>query len=95
MSPRYEPIVIGWLGLLVGWLALRYGLKLSPETTTEIAGAVGTLVVIPLIRRYVTPTARPRAADGTPLLKAHLAGPPPTSYQPRAPRRPPDEGLPR
>lgn len=82
-----EPIWVGWAVTVIIAAAARYGLQLDDAQAGGIALALGTVVQF-VVRRFVTPTVRPRAADGTPLLKANLAGPPPTTYQPPPPRGP-------
>jgi len=104
LRPKVQPVWYGWIATVVIAAAARYGLKLDPEVAGVIALGVGTVAAW-LVRRYVTPTARPRAADGTPLLKANLAGANPagTRYEnlrgplpgspPPPPYRRPDDPL--
>jgi hypothetical protein len=84
MNPANHPVWIGWAATVVVAAAARYGLQLSDDQAAGVALVLGTGVQA-LVHRVVTPTRRPRAADGTPLLRAHLVGPPPA--QPSGPVR--------
>jgi len=104
LRPKVQPVWYGWIATVVIAAAARYGLKLDDAQAGGIALVLGTVVQY-LVRRFVTPTARPRAADGTPLLKANLAGANPagTRYEnlrgplpgspPPPPYRRPDDPL--
>jgi predicted benzoate:H+ symporter BenE len=90
---KTQPVWIGWAATIVIALAARYGLKLDDAQAAGVALVLGTGVQA-LVHRYVTPVARPRAADGTPMIKANLGGanqPRPTTYRPtRQPGDPPE-----
>ncbi len=93
LRPKVQPVWYGWAATVIIAAAARYGLKLDDAQAGGVALVLGTGGQY-LVRRFVTPNARPRAADGTPLLKANLAGANPprsTTYSPRS--RPPGTPL--
>jgi hypothetical protein len=66
------------LAPIVVYLAAAFGFDVDEGTAAAIAGAalvIGGYVA----RRLVTPAARPRAADGTPLVPFAPGGPLPGS----------------
>jgi hypothetical protein len=71
MIARTQPVAVTWFATLVAVLAAKYlpGLRLDDAQALYIAGAVFTIGSW-ATRRIVTPTARPRAADGMALIRA-------------------------
>jgi len=71
MIARTQPLAVTWFATLVAVLAAKYlpGLRLDDAQALYIAGAVFTLGSW-ATHRIVTPTARPRAADGMALIRA-------------------------
>jgi hypothetical protein len=53
----HEPVVVQTGATVVAWLAARYGLKLSDEQATIVAGAV-VVVLAPFVRQLVRPTVK-------------------------------------
>jgi hypothetical protein len=97
MTPKTQPLLVTWLASLIVFLAARYlpGLQLTTEQSVFIATGVLALGSA-LTHRLVTPTARPRTADGTRLVpEAKPAHTPEKGYPPDRPksriyqRRPP------
>jgi hypothetical protein len=87
---RTQPLVVAWLATLIVTAAARYapGLHLSDEQALYVAGGLFT-VATAIVHRYVTPTARPRAADGAPLVPAgQVAHTEATGYPPAEPPSP-------
>lgn len=89
MIAKTQPLLVAWLSTLIVTAAARYvpGIRLSDEQALYLAGALFT-VAVGVARRYVTPTARPRAADGTTLVPAVEDGQDvPDPVKPSAPSR--------
>lgn len=86
MIARTQPLVVAWLATLIVTAAARYvpGIRLSDEQALYLAGGLFT-VATAVVHRYVTPTARPRAADGVPLVPA--SPPTQTDAEPPPPSR--------
>jgi hypothetical protein len=86
MTPKTQPLLVTWLASLIVFLAARYlpGLQLSTEQSVFIATGVLALGSA-LTHRLVTPTARPRTADGTRLVpEAKPSHTPEKGYPPPA-----------
>lgn len=60
-----EPVVVGALTTIMVWLAARYGIQLSAEQASA-AAAVVLVVLTPLVRGRVTPTAKTPPAPAPP-----------------------------
>jgi len=71
MIARTQPLVVAWLATVIITLAARFapGLRLDDQQALYLAGGLFT-VTTAVAHRYVTPTARPRAADGMALIRA-------------------------
>lgn len=69
-----NPVAVAVLTPLIVGLAARYGLDLSAETAGAIAGGL-LLLLGGGARQLVTPTADPKASDGTPLVPIARGGP--------------------
>jgi hypothetical protein len=75
MIARTQPLVTAWLATLLVTAAARYlpGAHLDDAQALYLAGVLSTVATF-LVRRYVTPVARPRSAEGAPLVPAPAAG---------------------
>jgi hypothetical protein len=83
---RLIAAVSAFVTLIVGGLP-TVGVPLDPTATGWLVGLVGALasVAVALVGEgHVTPVSSPRAADGTPLVRATPGVPPPDGIPPVA-----------
>lgn len=52
-----EPVLLSLVATAVAWIAARYGLKVTPDQATIVAGIVAG-VVSPFVRQLVRPLAK-------------------------------------
>ncbi len=66
MNPvAHEPVLTALLAAAIAWAAARYGMKVTPDQATVLAGIVAG-VAAPYARQLVRPTAKDRPARDVP-----------------------------